>query len=274
MLEAILGFSKELKIRNKELFYFGALCLVLSIVCIVLSKLTTTQIQGVNAWFKPFKFAVSIGLFAWTMAWYCHYLLHFNTSIFNWTVIILFGLELVYIIFQASNGQLSHFNIRTVTYSMLYSLMGLAATIITLYTAYIGLLFFAQSFPSLAIYYLWAIRLGILIFVVFSFEGALMGSRMNHSVGAINDNSNWFIVGWSKTVGDLRVSHFIGMHALQLLPLLSFYIFKNTKSTIIISLLYAVLVVTTLVQALNGKPIFSQNEQNNRNKTAYKRVDG
>ena len=97
---------------------------------------------------------------------------------------------------------------------------------------------------------------------------------MNHSVGAINDNSNWFIVGWSKTVGDLRVSHFIGMHALQLLPLLSFYIFKNTKSTIIISLLYAVLAVTTLVQALNGKPIFSQNEQNNRNKTAYKRVDG
>jgi NO-binding membrane sensor protein with MHYT domain len=126
----------------------------------------------------------------------------------------------------------------------------------------------------LPIYYLWAIRLGILIFVVFSFEGALMGSRMNHSVGAINDNSNWFIVGWSKTVGDLRVSHFIGMHALQLLPLLSFYIFKNTKSTIIISLLYAVLAVTTLVQALNGKPIFSQNEQNNRNKTAYKRVDG
>ena len=274
MLEAILGFSKELKIRNKELFYFGALCLVLSIVCIVLSKLTTTQIQGVNAWFKPFKFAVSIGLFAWTMAWYCHYLLHFNTSIFNWTVIILFGLELVYIIFQASNGQLSHFNISTVTYSILYSLMGLAATIITLYTAYIGLLFFAQSFPSLPIYYLWAIRLGILIFVVFSFEGALMGSRMNHSVGAINDNSNWFIVGWSKTVGDLRVSHFIGMHALQLLPLLSFYIFKNIKSTIIISLLYAVLAVTTLVQALNGKPIFSQNEQNNRNKTAYKRVDG
>jgi hypothetical protein len=274
MLEAILGFSKELKIRNKELFYFGALCLALSIVCIVLSKLTTTQIQGVNAWFKPFKFAVSIGLFAWTMAWYCHYLLHFNTSIFNWTVIILFGLELVYIIFQASKGQLSHFNISTVTYSMLYSLMGLAATIITLYTAYIGLLFFAQTFPSLPIYYLWAIRLGILIFVVFSFEGALMGSRMNHSVGAINDNSNWFIVGWSKTVGDLRVSHFIGMHALQLLPLLSFYIFKNTKSTIIISLLYAVLAVTTLVQALNGKPIFSQNEQNNRNKTAYKRVDG
>jgi NO-binding membrane sensor protein with MHYT domain len=100
--------------------------------------------------------------------------------------------------------------------------------------------------------------LGILIFVVFSFEGGLMGSRMNHSVGAINDNSNLWLIGWSKTVGDLRVAHFIGMHALQLLPLLSFYIFKNTKATIIISILYGLLAVSTLVQALNGKPLITQ----------------
>ena len=102
MLESILGFSKELTIRNKELFYFGALCLVLSIVCIVLSKFTNMQIQGVNAWFKPFKFAVSIGLFAWTMGWYCHYLSDFNLIPFNWTVIILFGFELIYIYYCSS----------------------------------------------------------------------------------------------------------------------------------------------------------------------------
>ena len=261
MITGILNFIKELKIRNESLFYFGLFCLSLSILFIVLTKLATTQVHGVNAWFKPLKFAVSIGLFAWTMAWYCHYLSNFNETPFNWVVIILFGFELLYITYQSSQGQMSHFNISTPTYSMLYSLMGLAATIVTLYTAYIGLLFFTQTFPDLPNYYIWAIRFGILIFVVFSFEGALMGSRMNHSVGAINDNSNWFIVGWSKTVGDLRVSHFIGMHALQLLPFLSFYIFKNTKATIIISILYAALATTTLVQALNGKPILTQNER-------------
>jgi hypothetical protein len=136
--------------------------------------------------------------------------------------------------------------------------MGLAAVIVTLYTAYIGFLFFTQSFPNLPSYYVWSIRLGILTFVVFSFEGALMSSQMSHSVGAVNDNSNWWILGWSKTVGDLRVSHFIGMHALQLLPLLSFYFFKSTKATIIISIFYGILATTTLVQALNGKPIITQ----------------
>ena len=260
MIEEVIGFIKELKIRNEYLFYFGLLCVIISIVCIILTKTTSTEIQGVNAWFKPLKFAISIGLFSWTMAWYCHYLSNFNVTPFNWTVITLFGFELIYIIFQASKGQLSHFNISTPTYSLLYSLMGLAAVLVTLYTAYIGLLFFTQSFPDLPKYYVWSIRLGILIFVIFSFEGGLMGSRMNHSVGAINDNSNWWIVGWSKTVGDLRVSHFIGMHALQLLPLLSFYIFKNLKMTIVISIFYGLLATSTLVQALNGKPLITQNK--------------
>ena len=260
MILGILNFIKELKFRNESLFYFGLFCFSLSIQFIVLTKLTTTQVHGVNAWFKPFKFAISIGSFALTMAWYCHYLSNFNPTPFNWTVIILFGFELIYITFQASKGQLSHFNFDTPRYAILYSLMGLAAVLVTLYTAYIGFLFFTQSFPNLPSHYIWAIRLGILIFVVFSFEGALMSSQMSHSVGAINDNSNWWIIGWSKTVGDLRVSHFIGMHALQLLPFLSFYIFKNTKATVIISLFYAVLASTTLVQALKGKPIFQNTE--------------
>ena len=261
MIGGILNFIQELKFRNESLFWFGLLCLSLSIIFLVLTKITSTQVHGVNAWFKPFKFAVSIGLFSWTMALYCDYLSDFNVTPFNWTVITLFGFELIYIIFQASKGQLSHFNISTPTHSLIYSLMGLIAVLVTLYTAYIGLLFLTQSFPNLPNYYVWSIRLGILIFIVFSFEGGLMGSRMNHSVGAINDNSNWWILGWSKTVGDLRVSHFIGMHALQILPLLSFYIFKNTKATIVISIIYGLLATTTLVQALNGKPIFTKNEQ-------------
>jgi hypothetical protein len=103
--------------------------------------------------------------------------------------------------------------------------------------------------------------MGIIIFVIFSFEGALMSSRASHSVGAINDNSNLLIVGWSKTVGDLRVAHFIGMHALQILPLLSFYILKNTKTTIILAVLYGLLATSTLVQALNGQPVITQEGQ-------------
>jgi NO-binding membrane sensor protein with MHYT domain len=96
--------------------------------------------------------------------------------------------------------------------------------------------------------------LSIILFVVFSFEGFAMGSKLNHSVGALNDNSNLFIIGWSKTVGDLRVSHFIGMHALQVLPILSYYVLKNTKLTFGLSIIYGMLAIMTLIQALKGRP--------------------
>ncbi len=256
-IKQMIPFITELKTRNENLFYFGLLCLGFALLFLILTKITTTQVHGVNAWFKPFKFAFSVFSFSWAMAWYCSYLPDFNIKPFNWTIIILLGFEVSYIAIQAGKGQLSHFNISTSFYSSLYTLMGLAAALVTIYTAYVGFLFFTQSFPTLPNYYVWAIRLGILIFVIFSFEGFLMGSRMNHNVGALNENSNWFIVGWSKTVGDLRVAHFIGMHALQVLPFISFYIFKNTKATIIISLLYGLLATFTLVQALQGKPIFT-----------------
>ena len=252
----MIAFLAELKLRNPDLFYYGWVCLGLAGVFLLLTQLTATQVHGVNAWYKPFKFAFSTFLYAWAMGWYCHYLTDFNLPLFNWSIIILLGFEIVYIAIQAGKGQLSHFNVSTPIYAALYSIMGIAATLVTLYTAYVGLLFFTQSFPDSPTHYIWAIRLSLIIFVLFSFQGFLMGSRMSHTVGAINDNSNLFIVGWSKTVGDLRIAHFIGMHALQVLPVLSFYILKNTKVTILVALLYGLLATATLVQALQGKPIW------------------
>ena len=148
----MIDFIQQLKLRNETLFYYGLLCLVLSVIFITLTKYTNTQVYNVNAWYKPFKFAFSTFLFAWAMAWYCYYLPNFNIKVFNWSVIILLGFEIFYITFQASRGQLSHYNLSTPVYAALYSMMALAASVVTLYTAYVGLLFFTNSFPELPNY--------------------------------------------------------------------------------------------------------------------------
>jgi hypothetical protein len=257
----MIDFIQNLKERNETLFYFGLVCLFFSFFFLILTKVTNTQVFGVNAWYKPFKFAFSTFTFVWAMSWYCFYLPNFNFTFFNWTMIILLGFEIIYIAIQAGRGQLSHYNMSNSFYTTMYSLMAIAATLVTIYTAYVGYLFFKHTFPTLPNYYVWAIRLAIILFVIFSFEGFAMGSRLNHSVGALNDNSNWFILGWSKTVGDLRVSHFIGMHALQILPFFSFYFLKSTKLTVLLSIIYGILALLTLVQALKGKPVFRQNHK-------------
>jgi hypothetical protein len=247
-------FFENLKERNEALFYFGLICFILAAAFLVLRFFTATQVMHVNAWIKPFKFALSIALYAWTMAWYCAYLRDFNTGLFNYTVIILLGFEIVYIAIQAARGQLSHFNLSTPVYATLYSLMAIAASLVTIYTAYIGILFMKQDFPGLPDYYVWSIRIGILIFVVFSFEGFVMGSRLSHTIGGPDGGPGLPLLNWSRTFGDPRVAHFIGMHALQLIPLISYYLLKNTKLTFVLGVLYAALAVYTLIQALQGKP--------------------
>jgi hypothetical protein len=83
------------------------------------------------------------------MAWYCAYLPDFNIKMFNWTVVVLWSFEIIYIAAQAAKGQLSHYNHSTPLYSALYAMMALAATIVTVYTAYIGYLFFRNEFTGL-----------------------------------------------------------------------------------------------------------------------------
>lgn len=80
---------------------------------------------------------------------------------------------------------------------------------------------------------------------------------MSHTIGGPDGGAGIPILNWSKKFGDPRIAHFIGMHALQVLPVLSYYLLRNTQLTIFVSLLYLALAVFTLVQALKGKSLFS-----------------
>lgn len=254
----LIDFFAALRQRSEPLFWFTLILLTAGMLFLLLTRYSNLLLHGESAWYKPMKFSFSIALYCATMAWYCGYLPHFNLSLFAWVNIGLFGFEMIYISVQASRGQASHFNVGTPLYAALYGGMALAATGISLYGGYVGLQFFRQSIPELPDYYVWAIRLGILLFFIFSLQGFAMGSRLTHTIGTNPETDTWPIVRWSRSNGDLRVAHFLGMHALQVIPLLAWYVVRDTKSVFLIGLIYAIVAVFTWVQAMQGKPFFQQ----------------
>ena len=82
-----------------------------------------------------------------------------------------------------------------------------------------------------------------------------------HTVGAPDGGRGLPVTGWSTRHGDVRVPHFIGLHALQALPLFVVLVLRRgrdrTRTALAITAAgaYAAVFVGLLVQALRGMPM-------------------
>ena len=96
-------------------------------------------------------------------------------------------------------------------------------------------------------------------------DAARAGERMTisgaHTVGAADGGPGLIGTGWSTEHGDLRVPHFIGLHAVQALPLLVLLLTRagiararRERLMLIAGPSYAALWVILLIQALRGVP--------------------
>ena len=248
-------FFETLKLKNETLLYFGLICLIAGIFCLVLSKLNPNPILGISGWIKPFKFCLSITIMAWTMGYYMQFLNNQSqVNIYNWSLIVFLSIEIILIIYQAARGKISHFNQEDAAGAFIFIAMAFAITIFMLHTAFIAVLFFTQDKFVASEVLILAIQLSFIITVIFAFEGFAMGALLKHTVGAEDGSAGLPIVNWSKNHGDLRVAHFFGMHALQLIPIFSVLIARSKRDVIIIALVYFAFVTFTLVQAFMAKP--------------------
>jgi len=230
--------------------------MVAAMLCIPGVVGSKVLVAGANAWLKPMKFFLSSGIFALTMAWLMVYLHEESkVALYSWVVIGVLAFETIYIAIQAGRKQLSHFNVSTPFSGFMYSMMGIAIVIMTLWTGYICFLFFVKPLPELPPAYVWGIRLGLVLFVVFALQGGVMAARMSHTVGGGDGGPGLAVTRWSTRHGDLRIAHFIGMHALQVLPLLAYYVCRSVTGTIITAAVYFAVTSLLFLQALRGRPL-------------------
>ena len=169
------------------------------------------------------------------------------------------------IILQAARGTTSHFNVKTAFDGAVFSTMGLMIAINTMLVLLALVLFFGRTAP-LPRAFLWGIRLGLLLFFLASIEGMAMIAQMAHTVGQPDGGPGLPVVNWSTRAGDLRVAHFLGFHALQILPLFGYWLSRPRKQLpqqrqmaylLIVAALYTSAGVLLFLQAMSGRPLIS-----------------
>lgn len=204
---------------HRGLFGFAVAMAALTPVLAVLAVVDDRVLLGAPLWLKPLKFSISLALYAATLAWMLGQLRERTLHRTGWVVTVASAVEMAIIVGQAAVGNRSHYNMDTPLSGALWGVMG--ATIVVLWLATLGVALRFLREPGRDRAAGTAIRLGLVVALIGLAEGFLMAVPGAHAVGVADGGPGLPLVGWSTTGGDLRIAHFVGMHALQGLPLIA-----------------------------------------------------
>jgi hypothetical protein len=251
--------------------------LVLFLVGLLVDPRTIT---GAPAWLKPAKFAVSTAIYSVTLAWVFRALPAWPRvrALVGWTTALVFVVEVAIIAAQAWRGTTSHFNVSTPLDGVLFGVMGTLILLQTFTSVAVAVALWRERlFADRALG--WAMRLGMTLTIAGAATGGLMTRPTTaqleqaratqvmttagaHTVGAPDGGPGLPGTGWSREHGDLRVPHFVGLHALQALPLLVVVLRRRgwsenlrARAVIAAAAAYAGLFVVLISQALRGQSV-------------------
>ncbi len=226
-----------------------------AVICTVVQQLDPRLINGVNVWMKPAKFFASLAIQFATVAWALQFLPTRERGV-RWSIAAMVAAgwtEMVYILFRASRAEGSHFNTATPDAALLYAIMGVGAVTLTVTAAYIGWRLWRKRHDGL---WTGAAALGLMAGAVLgTVAGAYLSSQTGHSVGGdLSDATGTGFFNWSTTGGDLRIAHFVGLHAAQIIPLAAL---SGRRDVVwCAAVLCALFTVGTFAVAVAGVPLF------------------
>lgn len=212
---------RELMSRQRALANFGLLLWALLLPTAVAWGLDERTLRHANVWAKPAKFLLALGAFSLTMAWLVGWIDTTRrgsrpVAIAVVTLIAASVLELAYIVVQAARGQASHYNVGDPLHEALYAAMAIGALMLTASGLPIAREIHRNGLPAVPVVLRRAAVHGlVLTFVLGAGVGMLLGGLQPPSGPGV---ATVPMFGWALA-GDLRIAHFLGIHAQQLLPL-------------------------------------------------------
>lgn len=241
------------------------------------------ELVGAPIWMKSLKFSISIAIYCVTLALLLPVVTRGRRVARTLCSLIAVGVvfELVMVSVQIVRGTLSHYNFQTPLDTTIMATMG--AVIVAVWCSNIVLAGFVLASRGPDAPLTVAVRFGLVIGLVgmalaFTMTTAEIGLIHNpsegihgaHSVGTADGGPGLPFVGWSTVAGDLRVPHFVGLHAMQAVPVALLFVralllrtgwaaaVRTTieqRLAVVIGLGYAGLVMLAFWQAARGQSV-------------------
>ncbi|MEU7800136.1 hypothetical protein AB0B10_12750 [Micromonospora arborensis] len=259
---------------HRPLMVFVSAMAVLTVISAIGILVDSRVLTGAPIWLKPFKFAISFALYGTTLAWMLS-LLPRRSRVAEWagTVVVAMAvIEMVVIVGQVLRGQTSHFNGTSPLNAALFTAMGAAIMVLFVAHFVIGIVVLIRRIPDRVGAHAvgWGLGLSLLgmlaavPMVLPMQDSGIDGISGAHAVGVVDGGPGLPLLGWSTTGGDLRIGHFVGLHALQALPILAILLTRfatrldertRARLVVVAGAAYGVLTVLLTWQALRGQPL-------------------
>lgn len=245
----ITGVRKD----HRPIFMTSVALLALTILMIIAMTIDHRELGGVSVWLKPIKFSLSIAIFLITVPYYISPLnvavkrKNFLEKSILWLLII----EFLLIFVQAARGVKSHFNNSTFLDARVYNLMGLCIVLATI-IMFVVLIYYVRpsTRPDMPKMNLYAHQVAIALFIFGCAIGGRMVGNFSNSVGTALQSGYIPITGWHLYIGDLRISHFMAVHSLQLVPIAVAFLSGN--NALLVSLMMVVITLFFFFNAMAG----------------------
>jgi len=265
---------------HRPLLWLTLGMVALAVIALVGLVVDLRTITGMPVWAKPLKFSLSVLIYSVTLSWLLGQLprAHPITWWVGTIASVFLAVEMIVIYGAAVAGTTSHFNVSTPFSAAIWGTMAVSIVIVWAATILVAVLLFRADLGDPARSF--AIRSGLIIAVIGMGLAFLMtsptaaqlsnfhGIAGAHTVGLPDGGPGLPLLGWSTVAGDLRIPHFVGMHAMQVIPIVALLLELGSRRVsalrdsgtrlgilVVIAALYLGVIAVLTLQALSGESI-------------------